>query len=305
MKKILKYALTAALLASLPQIANAAFTTNNLYLGFNQDSAQGDYIVDLGDATNTLGLGGTNVVDLSSHFSLSSFNSIFSGGANGVNVAVVAGDNVFGHYDIYATQVRVGGAGNPAVAGSDLTTLGHSQSQVSGAAAVLTGNPWPTAGNDTNDSTKSYTAKVGPTTTAGDFIGKCGVNPFGTFDSLAVVYLDLWYATPTAAYTYLGYFKFDLSTGTPHVNFTPAGAPNTSQPTAPVLTITRTGATNFISFSATSSATYNLIYTNLSGLTAPRSNWFTLGSSITGANGVTNFTDSAATPGRVYSVTAH
>lgn len=304
MNKFTKFALAAVSSALFSQVAQAAFTTNNLYLGFNLSSAAGDYVIDLGDATTTVGVGGSTVVNLSG-FSLANFNSVFANTTNGVSVAVVGGNNVFGKYDLYATQIRVGGAGNPAVPGSSLTGQTHSQTQVSGAATVLTGNPWPVAGHDTNDTTKSYTAEVGPTVTAGDFIGKCGVNPFGTFDSSAVVYLDLWYATPTVAYTYQGYFTFDLSTGTPHLTFTPAAAPFSAPPPAPTLSIARVGTTSTISFGTTNGATYNLLYNTLSGLTAPRSNWFPLGSAITGNGGTTNFTDITTDPGRVYTVTAH
>jgi hypothetical protein len=304
MNKLNKFALVAVFLASFSQIAQASYFTNDLYLGFNLSSAQGDYIIDLGQATTVVGVGGSTVVDFSSQFSLTTFNSIFTGGANGVNVAVVGGDNVFNKYDVYATQIRVGGAGNPAVPGSSLAGTGHSTATISATAAVLTGNPWPTAGNSTNDSTKSYTAKVGPTVTAADFIGQSGVNPFGMFGSPAVVYLDLYYASPSVAYTYKGYFTLDLSTGTPHLTFTPSSSASTAPP-APTLTITQSGITNIISFGTTNGATYNLIYNTLSGLTSPRSTWPTLGSSIIGTGGVTNFTDTVTGSGRVYSVTAH
>ena len=52
-------------------------------------------------------------------------------------------------------------------------------------------------------------------------------------------------------------------------------------------------------------ASYSLIYTNLSGITTPRTNWFTNGSPIIGAGGVTNFTDTTAGSDRIYSVTGH
>jgi hypothetical protein len=305
MNKLTKFALVAVVSASFSQVAQASFKTNDLYLGFNLSSAQSDYIIDLGQATTAVGAGGSTVVDLSTDFSLSTFNSIFTGGANGVNVAVVGGNNsaVTG-YNIYATQIRVGGAGNPAVPGSSLAGTGHSSTQIGTAATTLTGNPWPVAGSGTNDGTKSYTTKVGPTVTAANFIGKCGVNPFGMFGSPAIVYLDLYYASPSVAYTYKGYFTLDLSTGTPHLTFTPSSSASTAPP-APTLTITQSGITNIISFGTTNGATYNLIYNTLSGLTSPRSTWPTLGSPIIGAGGVTNFTDTNVTSGRVYSVTAH
>jgi hypothetical protein len=304
MNKLIKFATVALISVSFSQLARAAFTINDLYLGFNESSAESDYIINLGLATTAVGVGGATVVDLSSQFSLSEFNSIFAGGANGVNVAVVGGDNAFGSYDVYATQIRTNGAGNPAVPGSSLSGQTHSQTEISGAAAALSGSPWPVAGGSTNDTTKSFTSAVGPTVTAGDFIGKSGVNPFDTFGSPAIVYLDLWYATPTVAYTYKGYFKIDISTGTPHLTFTPSGAPY-SEPPAPRLTITRSGITNTISLGTTNGATYTLIYNTLSGLTTPRSTWPVLGSPISGTGTTINFTDTNAAAGRVYSVTAH
>jgi hypothetical protein len=303
MKKISKFALATLIAASVSQVAHAAFTTNDLYLGFNQSSAQSDYIIDLGNAVASVGVGGSSVVDLSGDFSLATFNSIFTTGANGVNVAVVGGVNL-GSTDVYATQIRVGGAGNAAVPGSSLAGKSHSSTVIGTSANTLSGNPWPTAGNGTNDGTKSYTTKVGPADTASDFFGKSGVNPFGLFGSPATVYLDLWFATPALAYTYKGYFTVDLSTGTPHVTFTPATG-SAGAPPSPTLSIARAGTTSTISFGTTNGATYNLIFTNTAGLSAPRSTWIPVGSPIIGTGGVTNFTDTSSDPSRIYSVTAH
>jgi hypothetical protein len=99
---------------------------------------------------------------------------------------------------------------------------------------------------------------------------------------------------------YIGYFTFNTN-GT--IVFT--RATGTVTPPPPTLTITTIGGLNTISFGTTNGATYSLIYTNLAGVTTARSNWFTLGSPIIGTGGTTNFTDSANTSGRVYSVTAH
>jgi hypothetical protein len=101
----------------------------------------------------------------------------------------------------------------------------------------------------------------------------------------------------------LGYFLF-FPNGT--ITFTrQANMVVTPPPPAPVLSISQSGITNIISFGTTNGATYTLIYNALSGLTTARSNWPTLGSSIIGTGGTTNFTDTTVTPGRVYSVTAH
>lgn len=99
---------------------------------------------------------------------------------------------------------------------------------------------------------------------------------------------------------YIGYFTFNTN-GTMTFN----RAATSTAPPAPNLTITSIGGTNTIWFTTTNGATYTLLYTNLPGITSARSNWFTLGSPITGNGGTTNFTDSTVTPGRIYTVTAH
>jgi hypothetical protein len=105
----------------------------------------------------------------------------------------------------------------------------------------------------------------------------------------------------TTSVYYVGHFDLSPSgvlTFTRDVATPPA-------PPAPTLTTTLSGSTVKISFPTTNGATYSLIFTNISGLSTARSNWPTLGSPIIGNGGITNFTDTATTPGRVYSVTAH
>jgi hypothetical protein len=207
---------------SAAQMAQAGFTVNDLYIGFGESTATSDYIIDLGQPAS-----GSTVVDLSSDFSLATFNSVFTGGANGVMVAVVGGDNVFGQYGVYATQVRIGGAGDPSVPGSSLTAA-HSSTAMSGGAAAVssilssTVNGLPTAGNSVVDSTKSYTSVVDTTGVQNNFIGKTGVNPAGTIDSSGIIYEDLYHATTSSPYTYMGYFTVDP--GASSITFTPAAA---------------------------------------------------------------------------------
>src|SRR5579872_4831500 len=126
--------LTALVASSSPRVAHAGFTTNDLYLGFSQPSSQSDYIIDLGQP-KTIGVGGSTVMDLGSHFSQSTFNSVFTG-ANGVVMAVVGGSTAVGAYDVYATQIRSSGIGNPALPGSSITAT-HSVSQMSGGASQV------------------------------------------------------------------------------------------------------------------------------------------------------------------------
>ncbi len=301
-----KLAFMAALFAVL-QVAHAGFTTNDLYLGFTQDTAQSDYIIDLGQPA-VIGVGGSSVVDLSSHFSLTTFNSVFTGGPVGVNSAVVAGNNTFSQYDVYATQVRTNGAGTPGVPGSSITA-GHSSSQMSGGAAEVAAimssviGGLPTAGNSALDSTKSYTSIVMTTGVQNNFIGKTGVVPLGTFDTSKILYLDLYKATVATAYTYLGFFTLDLSTGTPHLTFTPSGAVGTVPPSYE-LGIAHKGTTNTISFAAANGFSYQVIYTNASGIKAPRSTWPTLGSPIGGTGANANYIDVTTDPSRFYSIRA-
>jgi hypothetical protein len=100
---------------------------------------------------------------------------------------------------------------------------------------------------------------------------------------------------------FVGYF---LLSPAGIMTFTRATA-SVSPPPAPVLTIARTNTTSYISFGTTNGATYNLLFTTLPGITSPRSTWTPVGGSITGNGGTTNFTDTSADPGRVYTVTAH
>jgi hypothetical protein len=102
---------------------------------------------------------------------------------------------------------------------------------------------------------------------------------------------------------YLGYFTFSPSGA---LTFTRESHPTSSgPPPQPTLQISVTSTSSTISFDTTNGATYILLYTNFAGLSAPRDAWPTLGAPILGNGSTTNFTDSTATEGRIYSVTAH
>lgn len=304
MMKLTKLTTLAATATLLTQGALADFKTNDLYLGFNASAAQSDYVIDLGQATTAVGVGGTAVKDLSGLMSMNTFSNVFTSGPSGVNVAVVGGNNTFQHYDIYATQVRTGGLGDPAVPGSNLSGANHSSGTLAAAAGTLTGNPWPTAGNSTVDSTKSYTARVGPALTSTDFYGKSGVNPFGTFDSPTIIYLDLWYATVTNAYSYKGYFTVDLSGSSARLTFTPSAGTAPPRPPAPTLSIARAGSVSSVSFVSSNTVTYKLYFTNSSGLTAPISSWLLRPGTITGNGSTVSFQDTTTDADRFYRVQA-
>ncbi|HEU5068808.1 MAG TPA: PEP-CTERM sorting domain-containing protein [Verrucomicrobiae bacterium] len=223
MKLLTKPAVWAAGV-SLIAAGAQAFTANDIYLGFSQSGAAGDYLIDLGQVS-AIGVGGSTVVDLSSSVSLSQFNSTFVSGPNGVSVGAVGGESAFpSSYSIFATTLRITGPGNPAVAGSDLSSASHSQSVISSAVSDLTQVAFPTAGNGTVDAGKTWASHVltlGP----GSFYGDSGINPSSTMDASGVVYQDLWGATPSGAYTYLGYFSLDLGGSEASLTFTPTAAP--------------------------------------------------------------------------------
>jgi len=160
----------------------------------------------------------------------------------------------------------------------------------------------PSAGNFVLDPNKTYSSQIDAATSANSFIGKTGVDPTGIFDGTGVLYMDLYHATTTSNYTYLGYFTMDVSAG--HLTFTPSGAPNTSGPPQPLLSIASSGSTNFISFTSANSATYTLYFTNVTGLTTAVSNWPTAGTQ-TGDGTLKTFTNISTDPNRFYSVGAH
>lgn len=98
--------------------------------------------------------------------------------------------------------------------------------------------------------------------------------------------------------TYLGYFEISTNGA---VVYTSGPAPVSV--TAPqIVRIVKSGTTNTIYFTTVSGGTYNLIGTNI--LTAPRTNWPTIGTSVTG-NGLTNSLQeiSSSSP-RYYSIRA-
>jgi hypothetical protein len=97
---------------------------------------------------------------------------------------------------------------------------------------------------------------------------------------------------------YLGYFEFATNGA---VTFTRAS----SAPPATTLSLVRSGNTSTISFPTANGATYTLYYTNITGILSSVTNWSTSTTNITGDGTVKSFQDSAATPGRVYSVGAH
>ena len=237
MTNFLKAATVAAGLGLVSISAQAAFTANDLYLGFTSAGASGDYLIDLGQP-GSVGVGGSSVFNLTGDFSLSLFNATFTSGPTGVSMGVVGGQNQFpSSYNIYATTLRSSGPGNPAFAGSDLSPFNHSQGTIGNAVSALTTVPFPTAGNGVVDGNKSWSGNVSPTFTAGSFYGASGVDPNSTIGATGVLYEDLWKATSTSAYSYLGYFTMDLSGSSPALTFTPSATPVPEPGTVPLIAI--------------------------------------------------------------------
>jgi hypothetical protein len=236
MTNFLKAATVAAGLG-LTISAQAAFTANDLYLGFYGAGSTGDYLIDLGQP-GTVGVGGSSVFNLSGSFSLSLFNSAFTSGPTGVSMGAVGGQNQFpSSYNIYATTLRSGGAGSPAIAGSDLSAFNHSQTTIGNAVSILSTVAFPTAGNGAVDAGKSWSANVTPTFTAGSFYGASGIDPSSAIGASAVLYEDLWKATSTSGYSYLGYFTLDLSGSPTPLTFTPSASPVPEPGTVPLIAL--------------------------------------------------------------------
>lgn len=208
MKRLAKAGVVAVGVALVSQAAQAAFTANDLYLGFTQSTAASDYLIDLGQGSSLTG--STSVVDLSSYFDLGMFNTIFTGGATGVNMGVVGGINQFpSSYDMYFT----------APVGADQSGEGFFGLAV-GAVGRLAA---PAAGNGISDASKSWAANI-PVNSPNDFYGASGINPDLAIDGSGIITEGLWKAEGGSS-TYEGFFKLDTTGANPSLTFTPAAVP--------------------------------------------------------------------------------
>lgn len=297
-----------AMLASQSALAQT-IVPNDLYMGF-QNSAGGagaDYIINLGAASNIVG--GSTVIDLSGSFSMANFTTVL--GASSTMMGGVVGGNQNGYagnpYTCYATQLRTGGAGDPAVPGSDLSGVSLSSSGDSAAFSDLGSLNAPTAGTGVLDTTKSWQATVENGIQANQtFWQATGVNPDSAVGGSGIYYEDLWKTSSPGGFSsypfqYLGYLTLDLSGASPKLTFTPKDAPATL--TAPVIaSIKRTGNTvTVVSSNAVSTHTYQLQYTASLNPT----NWIDVGSlQVAGSTKVTNIDTSATDLKRFYRVKA-
>jgi PEP-CTERM motif len=219
---------TSAVLAS--QAAHAQFVDNDLYLGFNESGASGDYIINLGAASGIVG--GAQVVTLSSDISLSTLNSIF-GSPIGVGAGVVGAQQINGLspvHDIYLTALR-NGPGDNTVPNSTLANPVGGNPDAPAYTKLAQNMAWPnTAGGSSGSTTTpntSWTATVGPALVTGNFYSDTGNDPISGIGSSGVLYEDLYYNSDAngIAYQYMGYFTLDMSGSSPALTFTPQTVP--------------------------------------------------------------------------------
>lgn len=221
MNKLAKVAVVVAGLALVAQVANAA--NNDLLLGFNGNSSSSDYVINLGNSTSLFN--SSSVVDLSSDFSLSTFNSTFSS-VNGTKMG--AGGGTSSLNPIFFFTENRGSAGDSSTALS-LTPPSITTTVASGAAGAFNGiSPFPAAGTGTlinNGNATSFTSQM--TTLQNN----TGLNPSTAIGS-GVIYEDLWQATKTTgtstAWVYKGYLTFDTTGANPLLTFTPTAVPEPS-----------------------------------------------------------------------------
>lgn len=102
---------------------------------------------------------------------------------------------------------------------------------------------------------------------------------------------------------YVGYFTLSYA-GTLTFTRGSSGTVTNPPPTAPTLTVARTGTTTQISFTADKGATYKLYYTGTAGLTQPLTSWATAPTTITGDGSTQTFSDTTTDSVRFYRVSA-
>jgi hypothetical protein len=313
MKKIIK-SLTAAVViggvfaAGQSAFAQSTFIGNDLYMGFqNQGGGQtADYIVNMGPVGNIVG--GSSVVPLSSDFSESDFKSAALQGTNElISCGVVGATNsptAANPSDVYVTELRSGGAGNPALAGSTAPAA-LTKSQDNGAESALTQLNAPASGQGILDTSLSWDSDV-TSLVGSSFVGEIGDNPDSLLTGSGVVYEDLWYTTNSTVsdgakpFTYLGYFTVNVTGSSPVVTFTPKAAP--APLTGPDITsVTYSGTTVTLTWTTLPPHSYQLQYTTSLN---PPITWNNVGGSLPASTGTLTESDTAASGAhRFYRVT--
>ncbi len=231
-----KFTIAAALiggvlLTSQSGFAQSTFVANDLYLGFqNGTNGNGsDYLINLGAASGIVGQ--SSVVDLSSLFSLSDFNAVL-GSSSTLYGGVVGGQQASsGTADIYLTQWRSGGAGDPLVPGSSVSAM-MTRAGINNSISTLSQLAAPGANSGVLDSTRSWEAYVEPTLSLASFYGQSGFNPDSPVSPSGIFYEDLYLnangnISGQTTFTYEGYFTLDLTGGSPSLTFTSVPEPGT------------------------------------------------------------------------------
>jgi hypothetical protein len=304
MKKLTSVALLlgGAIMASQSVFGQPTLVADDLYMGFQNQAGGGakDYVINLGTASNIVG--GTVVVNLSSAFSLANFNTVL-GASSSMFGGVIGANNSDSPSDVYLTQLRSGGAGTPAVAGSTLAaTLTRGQDNSTYAAISSLNNP--AAGTGVLDASKSWENQVEPTLTSGTFYGITGLNPDSSVSSSSILYENLWYTSSSSqlggkSFNYLGYFTLDLTGGSPQLTFTPKNVPAPlTQPV--ILSVSYAAGTVTLVWSTVSNHTYQLQYTSSLSPTS----WSNVGSAQSAVNTTMTNNSAGTDPQRFYRVQA-
>ena len=218
----------AALLAA--QNAEAAYSPNDLILGFNKGGGAGpnDYVIDLGNANTSVGVGGGTFVNLSSFFNLGTFNGLYGSLSSGVSMSVVGGNGATAGRDLYLSVLRTSNFGSPGLTGS-------------GAPATLSSSPMGGGANDIANMVNSLGLSAGGSTTIaqGDpssfynnvlsttppsLLADTGRNPSGSVASGSQIVEDIYRGTPGGAFSYVGFISLETGNGT--LGFTPVPEPS-------------------------------------------------------------------------------
>ena len=274
------------------------FVQNDLYLGFENSAGGGtaDYLVNLG-TTNTIGVGSSAVVDLSSDISYGNFTSA---SLVGTNASAIVGGVVGGSYSgtpssICVTLLRTSNIGVPSSPGSTQPANSGENEDTLAMSAVQQINAPVGIGTGLLDTSKSWEADIEPTYTANTFYGNTQINPDSSATTSGTLYEDLWFtasAGGSKSYNYLGYFTLSFSGSTPHFTFTPKNAPVTAAPQTTTLSVSANGNTiTLVSSNAVSGQSYQL---QRSANLIPAS-WSNVGSPVTATGTRVTNVDTTAT----------
>jgi hypothetical protein len=234
MKNLTKRAMFAMGVAMASHLAHAQIAPNDLILGFNQQGVSTtDYTVDLGNASSVVGVGGSQVVNLSLSINLSSFSAAFPSGPNGVAVGIAGGNNGVGTKDVFVTQLRTV-ANPPSVAGSTTPANPSASSFISTAAASV--NAVTPLGLNPSGNSGSWSGQVTANTsetTGTPFLNAISVNPSSTITSGSVeedLYEDNRVGTTgQTGWAYEGYFTLTFNgSSSETLTFTPVPEPSTT-----------------------------------------------------------------------------